>query len=148
MSSLHFFKLNTPNVVQETIDGEVVIVDLKKGYYYSLVGTGAEIWSYIEQGISQEEIIAIFKQKYLGEEDNLTSTINSFLESLLSEEILILDHKTEEKFILESIEIKEKLPLNPPKLTKYTDMEDLLALDPIHEVDEMGWPNAKIETQV
>jgi hypothetical protein len=38
-----------------------------------------------------------------------------------------------------------KSPFEMPKLSKYTDMEDLLALDPIHEVDEMGWPNAKLE---
>jgi hypothetical protein len=25
-------------------------------------------------------------------------------------------------------------------LQKYTDMADLLLLDPIHEVDEQGWP--------
>jgi hypothetical protein len=39
----------------------------------------------------------------------------------------------------------DKPPFEMPKLSKYTDMEDLLALDPIHEVDEMGWPNAKLE---
>ena len=30
-----------------------------------------------------------------------------------------------------------------PALQKYTDMEDLLLLDPIHEVDDTGWPNPK-----
>jgi hypothetical protein len=29
-----------------------------------------------------------------------------------------------------------------PGLQKYSDMQDLLLLDPIHEVDEMGWPHA------
>jgi hypothetical protein len=29
-----------------------------------------------------------------------------------------------------------------PVLNKYTDMQDLLLLDPIHEVDERGWPNS------
>ncbi len=28
-----------------------------------------------------------------------------------------------------------------PVLEKFTDMADLLLLDPIHEVDESGWPN-------
>jgi len=28
-------------------------------------------------------------------------------------------------------------------LQKYTDMEELLQLDPIHEVDKFGWPSAK-----
>ena len=28
-----------------------------------------------------------------------------------------------------------------PQLSSYTDMQELLLLDPIHEVDESGWPN-------
>ena len=31
-------------------------------------------------------------------------------------------------------------PFEAPRLTKYTDMRDLLVLDPIHDVDESGWP--------
>src|SRR5262249_36274696 len=27
-----------------------------------------------------------------------------------------------------------------PQLSTYTDMQELLLLDPIHEVDEAGWP--------
>jgi hypothetical protein len=28
-----------------------------------------------------------------------------------------------------------------PVLDKYTDMQELLLLDPIHEVDDAGWPH-------
>src|SRR4051794_38301552 len=28
-----------------------------------------------------------------------------------------------------------------PALNKYTDMQELLLLDPVHEVDEAGWPS-------
>jgi hypothetical protein len=28
-------------------------------------------------------------------------------------------------------------------VAKYSDMEDLIMLDPIHEVDESGWPHPK-----
>ncbi len=28
-----------------------------------------------------------------------------------------------------------------PKLGKHTDMQELLLLDPVHEVGETGWPN-------
>jgi len=33
-----------------------------------------------------------------------------------------------------------------PKLQKFTDMQDLLLLDPIHEVDEAGWPHTRNDT--
>ena len=28
-----------------------------------------------------------------------------------------------------------------PALERFTDMEDLLLLDPVHDVEEMGWPH-------
>lgn len=31
----------------------------------------------------------------------------------------------------------------PPVLNKFTDMQELLLLDPIHDVDETGWPKRK-----
>ena len=34
----------------------------------------------------------------------------------------------------------------PPSLHKYVDMQELLLLDPIHEVDETGWPSIKPDT--
>ena len=37
----------------------------------------------------------------------------------------------------------ERLSFEAPILHKYTDMQDLLLLDPIHEVDEAGWPSVK-----
>lgn len=149
---LNYFKINTPKVVQETIDGEVVIVNLKKGYYYSLLDLSAEIWSYIEKGISREEIIKLIIQKYSGNEDDISSQIHDFFQELLIEEIIIVNldpqnisEKSNE--ILEAINTDKPI-FTTPKLTKYTDMEELLALDPIHEVDEMGWPNAKIDTLI
>ena len=32
------------------------------------------------------------------------------------------------------------MDLKPPVLNKYTDMQDLLLIDPIHDVEAHGWP--------
>jgi hypothetical protein len=32
-------------------------------------------------------------------------------------------------------------PYAAPVLEKFTDMEAMLLLDPVHDVDEKGWPN-------
>lgn len=31
----------------------------------------------------------------------------------------------------------------PPVLEVFADMQDLLLLDPIHDIDEVGWPVAR-----
>jgi hypothetical protein len=33
-------------------------------------------------------------------------------------------------------------------LERYTDMQELLLLDPIHDVDQTGWPRRKGEGEV
>ncbi len=34
-----------------------------------------------------------------------------------------------------------------PRLETYSDMQDLILLDPVHEVDERGWPHAQAAAQ-
>lgn len=146
------FRVNAPKVVHETIEGEVVIVNLDKGDYYSLVQAGADIWSGVVNGISKGEILEEMIQRYAGEQATIENSVNNFIEQLQREELIKIN-QTDESFNSNGkTESKlaemngEKLNFQPPSLNKYTDMEELLALDPIHEVDEqVGWPSAKVE---
>ena len=143
------FKINTPNIVHELIDGEVIIVNLKQGDYYSLLNTSAEIWTEIEREQSSAQIVAQLTQNYQEEPEIIAQGVQLFIDQLIEEGII-----TELAGDIQENEIVshgfgnngiDKSPFEMPKLSKYTDMEDLLALDPIHEVDETGWPNAKLE---
>lgn len=141
------FRINSPNVVHETIDGEVVIVHLEKGAYYSLIKEGADIWSQIISGFSRGEIMEYTIQRYDGDRENIEKGVNNFIAVLQGEEVIILNETGEP----ENASVKnqptetEKPIFQAPSLQKYTDMEELLALDPIHEVDEeIGWPSAKV----
>lgn len=146
------FKMNAPKVVHETIDGEVVIVNLDKGDYYSLVKVGADIWEEIIKGASKNDIIQKIIQCYDGDRQNIENSVNDFIARLQQEELIALDG-TEESNNSNIASVPSatngnsgKLSFSPPTLEKYTDMEELLALDPIHEVNEVaGWPNVKVE---
>lgn len=153
MQKSEIFRINSPKVVQETIEGEVVIVNLEKGDYYSLLKTGADIWSAIEKGNSTIEIIAEMTERYEGDRETIETAVNSLIAQLKEEEIIIIATTNESEQNTQAAETtinknQEKLPFEAPILSKYTDMEELLALDPIHEVDEMGWPNAKVNTLI
>ncbi|MFB2921620.1 PqqD family protein [Aerosakkonema funiforme] len=143
------FKINSPKVVHETIDGEVVIVNLDRGDYYSLVKAGADIWEGLAKGMARVDILENMVQRYDASRENIETALNDLIEKLELEELITIE-KTDEVIPLNTTnnesETKvntEKLSFEIPTLQKYTDMEELLALDPIHEVDEMGWPNAK-----
>jgi len=144
------FKINEPNVVHENIDGETVVLNLDTGNYYSLVGVGAEIWEFILKGMTGAEILGMIRQSYefpSGDEEN---AVHSFLEEL-RQEGLIVAHDGDEAAGVQEAFLAEKKPggakaaFHPPVLNKYTDMQDLLVLDPIHEVDATGWPSTKVE---
>ncbi len=143
------YKINNPKVVHENIDGEAVIVNLEKGDYYSLVQTAADVWDMIEKGLSRDHIIEGMLQQYEGDRKEIESAVNNFLEELQREELIIVSQNNGSintpitEVQIQTNANQEKLKFEPPALEKYTDMEELIALDPIHEVDEMGWPNAK-----
>ena len=51
------FRINKPHVINEIIDGEVVILNLDTGNYYSMDKSGADIWELIEDNAGVGEIV-------------------------------------------------------------------------------------------
>lgn len=146
------FNPNTPKVVHESIDGEVVVVNLDQGDYFSLVKVGAEIWEGLIRGLSRGDILSEILQHYEGDRTVIENAVNNFIEQLQQQELIVintgdgLESQNEPNNQTPTIPNGEKFNFEPPSLQKYTDMEELLALDPIHEVDEkIGWPSAKVE---
>lgn len=141
------FRVNSPQIVCESIDGEVVIVNLEKGYYYSLLKMGAGVWSGIERQIDHQSIIEEMTQTYDGSVEEIAAAINEFVDQLQHEELIVELASLPAHPSTTSATIAEatnKPRFEKPVLEKFTDMEDLLLLDPIHEVDvEAGWPSAK-----
>ncbi|MEB3829136.1 PqqD family protein [Phormidium sp. CCY1219] len=143
------YRVNSPKVVHETIDGEVVVVNLDKGDYYSFLATGAEIWESLIQGTPSNLVVAEILNRYEGEPGQIENSIQEFLDKLQQEELIVpassdsLTSESSSSPAAENASPPQKQPFEIPTLQKYTDMEELLALDPIHEVDEMGWPNVK-----
>jgi hypothetical protein len=143
-------KVNTPNVVHETIDGETILLDLNTGNYYSLDGSGALIWEFIDKTGNYEKAIEILTAANSAESDNIAGAVKKFADELLTEKLMVIASSEITPADVTEIENKLKemaLNFKAPAVCKYTDMQDLLLLDPIHEVDEKGWPESK-ETQV
>ncbi|HJX31762.1 MAG TPA: PqqD family protein, partial [Thermodesulfobacteriota bacterium] len=136
------------NIAHEIIDGEAIIVNLENGNYYSLDKTGADLWDFVEKGLDVPEIIEGLAQRYEGNKAEMENSVRQLLADMEKEGLITIDQeaKGEKKmgtFAPREGELKNgKKPLfESPTLQKYTDMQAMLWLDPIHEVDETGWPN-------
>lgn len=130
------YELNAPVCVMEVIDGETVIINSEKGYYYNLLNQSTLILESMLEGYSPKEISVEndFDSKSI-------QALNAFIAQCLEHDIIIeRAHKIKYKMPINHIEIK--VPEKEIFIDVYTDMSDILLLDPIHEADEvLGWPN-------
>jgi Coenzyme PQQ synthesis protein D (PqqD) len=136
------FRVNTPNVIFETIEGEVILIDLTSGTYYSLRDTGAAIWQALAEGASQDEIAAALQRRYEGAADEIHASVRDLVRDLEREGLIRPDEGREkapgELFASNGA---TPAPFGAPKLEKHTDMQDLILIDPVHEVGAEGWPH-------
>lgn len=132
------FRINRPDVIHEVLDGELVIVNLRSGAYYSLDPVGAAIWQEIERGSSEAEIVVDALARFEGEAGEVESAVRGLVEELRGENLIAPTDAP--AAALPSQACDGRTPFRAPRLQKYTDMQELLLLDPIHEVDESGWP--------
>ncbi|MGB0383506.1 MAG: PqqD family protein [Ardenticatenaceae bacterium] len=145
------FRISSSQVIEETIDNEVMIVDLESGNYYSLDKVGADIWHLIKMNeeASVRELVVSCAERYEGSHVEIENGVSQLVTELQQEKLIVAVQRNGSsaipngKMSAHDRSQSEKSPFEVPILHKYTDMQDLLLLDPIHEVDETGWPNPK-----
>jgi hypothetical protein len=142
---IEIYSTDLPHIMHESIDDEVVAVNLDSGAYYSFAGVGMKIWTWLSgAGYSLQGLIDRTTAHFQGEETEIIASVTTFVGQLKDEGLVRVSH-AEAVLPAEDAESgAEKHPFIEPLLQKYTDMEALLLVDPIHEVDEeSGWPNQK-----
>jgi len=143
------FRVNTPTVTHETIDGEAVIINLDSGNYYSLVEVGSFIWDLVDKGASAGELQNLVLQTYQGNASDIDRGVEELLAQLQQENLIVpVDGAVEFAPLDQALPASnghEKPSFSTPLLHKYSDMQELLLLDPIHDVDEAGWPKPNPE---
>ena len=145
------YRINVPHIVHEIFeDREAAIINLKSGNYYSLDPVGAYIWARIESGATIEEVLADVSNRYEGNLVEITQEVNKFIDALHAEQLIVPATDASRDSPNEGVKINadgngSKIAFSAPVLERYNDMQELLLLDPIHEVDETGWPHRKQE---
>lgn len=135
------FRVNTPTVTHETIDGEAVIINLDSGNYYSLLDAGSFIWTMLESGASASEVQHLVQHNYRGDATEIDRGVQELLAQLQQENLIVAIDGAPAVDLPEPSHNGHENPLfNAPLLNKFSDMQELLLLDPIHDVDEAGWP--------
>ncbi|MCC7271476.1 MAG: PqqD family protein [Alphaproteobacteria bacterium] len=125
-------------IVHETLDGEVVIINLKTGTYYSLQGVGAECWAVFADPATPATLAAQLIEKAALPPDTAAAAATAFVGALHAEGLL----QSERELAITPASLPD-LPEGLGQaltLQRYTDVQELLTIDPVHDVDEVGWP--------
>jgi hypothetical protein len=142
------YRINSPKVMNEIIDGEAVLVNLDTGAYYSIDKVGSFAWSSLSQGLSIGQTVDAISGRYQVDPKVIETDIFDFVRQLEEEDLIVPEKESRSATpSVGSVDPASEgssgseLKYEKPVLHKYTDMEDLLLLDPIHDVDDMGWPH-------
>ena len=129
--------LNASETASEDFDDETIIIHFRNGTYSSLLGSGAAILKLLSAPRSVDQIVAAFSSDVMENETEIRSQTEAFVSELA--ELGLIIQSDGDGIPLEN-PIKEAW--QPPAIETYTDLADLMAIDPVHEVAlEEGWPH-------
>ncbi len=139
------YQLDSTNIATEIFDNEAVLINIPQGKYYNVRGnTGIRILEMLREPTSFESIISTISNGFeTDNETDLKTELEGFINQLANENIII--PATE----VSSFEIEDtdfKYPYEKAELEIFDDMQELIMLDPVHDVESFkGWPQKKEE---
>ena len=124
------FSASGPEVIFENFGDEMVIANLESGFFYSLDGSGAEIWNALVAGHTGRQFVVASN----ADTDGASAEVARFIAELQSEGLLA---PTARPANPDPISVAA---FAPPSMQKFDDLQGLLLVDPIHEASPAGWP--------
>lgn len=135
-------------VSHERLDDEVIAIDLETGAYFAFDGPAADCWTIAVAGGSVDDIVVALTARYDVSSDTAAADAASFLESLVESGIARVEPEGSSPNAQPAFaDFATRLPYTTPVVDRYEDLATLLLIDPIHEVDDAGWPLPAPEIQ-
>lgn len=136
--------IDEANVSWERLAGEVIAIQLATGHYYSMGGVAADIWTLLVNAGTSDDI-AQYLASYYQMPENAKTEIEHFLVNARAVKLLKLSQR-EDAFATR--DLPDDFARNTwvtPILQEYTDLQDLILVDPVHDTKATGWPELKWE---
>ena len=132
------YRINEPAVISEVIEGEAIILNFESGTYYSLNESARSIWEDLAAGVTTTSLVERLGSRYGPGVTPCAIDIRDFVAKLEREQLIVAAPERA------AVEMPPSTPAEgdyeSPQLEKFTDLQELLLLDPIHEMDEAGRP--------
>jgi hypothetical protein len=140
-------RLNAPDVTFESFESEVLVINLRSGSYYSLRGSAPAIWLQALRGLGSAEIARELAASCRIAESQVAPAVTRLIEELTAENLLVPCEGEPAPPGAEQPAAPLPGEFSEPVFERYTDMQQLLLMDPIHDVDPAGWPKAPVKKE-
>ena len=139
------YQIEAASVVSDVIDGEAVMLHRSSGDYFSTDGAGCLIWQWIEVGRSRGRMQRDLEARFAADPGAIAAALDAFIVDLLSHQLVReAEPAVEPEKAPAPAWSDDRVAFTPPVLNIYSDIRNLLLLDPIHDVaEEAGWPVPK-----
>ena len=135
------YVLNENKMFADITDGIAIVINSETGVYYGFNELATSIFENFMKGVSSDKVISELKTLAQAPVD-IEKRVETFIKELVSLEILI--ESSSKETLAQTPEI---IALNSDfvmEIKEYTDAQELLLADPIHEVkEESGWTPEK-----
>lgn len=123
-------RVNVDEVAAEVIDAEAVLINLSTGMYYTMDKVGAVVWQLIEGGHSMAEMSSIIAERYGVDPDMVLRDLEKVVRDLLEQRLVAVEEGRTAPMANAADTPRDVEVYARPTLCKYTDMAEVLALDP------------------
>jgi hypothetical protein len=132
---------NEAEVAAKVMDGEAILINLSNGMYYSMDQVGASIWEMVVERHTPQEIATGLCGTYNVSMVQAQADVDRLVAELLDASLaLATDVAAASEWEYGVAEQLPKLPYVTPELKGYSDMADLLALDPpMPGLEDIPW---------
>lgn len=79
-----------PDLLQTTLDNEVVLMSIERGSYFGLEGTAQRIWQMLEQPMTKDQLVKSLCQQYDAQPEVIDRDVQQFLQKMLDNAVLVL----------------------------------------------------------
>lgn len=125
------------DIVSESFDGEVVVLDLQSGRYFSFTEAGSCLWEAVTAGLQPKSMVAANAELD-------TAALDAFVGKLLQFGLIAVQQPGLEVVASPDLFAKIAGTTGAPDVFVFDDLADLFTADPIHDVEEpVGWPAVK-----
>jgi hypothetical protein len=133
-----YFRTDVPDTASEVFDGEVVIAHYGTGLYFSISPAGALIWQGLGHGLTAAETAVWLADHFASDAVAIPAQVEAFVASLVEKQLVLPVAEREKVGTLPAIGLAA---WQEPAIDSFDDLQELLLLDPVHDVTEAGWPH-------